>query len=386
MTNEAKELAIPFFSVKITGVRIKRKQSGLPSAVCGLLILIMRKQNPMSAKACEVLIIGAGLSGIAAARMLRAAGVDVLLLDKGRSVGGRMATRRMGAGAADHGVQFITAHTPEFQQVVDDWEAEGFAFLWDIGWSTGSLEGNKNEGHPRYAVRGGMNRLMKHLAADIPTETGIRVVAVHQTAQGWEAEVEGGAIYQSAALILTPPVPQSLTLLMAGHVPLAALDAETLGRIDYSSAIAGIFRIEGQVTIPAPGAVHRPANPLPWIADNQQKGVSPNETIITINSNGDYARRYWDAPEVEITETMKAVLAPYLAPDSRIVESQIQRWRYAFPVNIHHQRTLRTSGTRPLFFAGDAFQGPLVEGAWLSGIAAATALLSDVDFVASRQI
>jgi len=338
----------------------------------------------MSAKVCEVLIIGAGLSGIAAARTLRAAGANVLLLDKGRSVGGRMATRRMGAGAADHGVQFFTARSPEFQQVVDGWESAGYTFLWDIGWSTGSLKGNEDEGHPRYAVRGGMNRLMKYLAADIPAETGVRVVAVRQTTGGWEAEAENGDIYQSAALLLTPPVPQSLALLAAGNVQLAALDAETLGRIDYSSAIAGIFRIAGKVSIPAPGAVHRPANPLPWIADNQQKGVSPNETVITINSNGDYARRYWDAPEVEITETMKAVLLPYLVPGSQIVESQIQRWRYALPQNVHHQRTLRTSGTKPLFFAGDAFHGPLVEGAWLSGVAAATALLADVDFVASR--
>jgi len=77
-------------------------------------------------------------------------------------------------------------------------------------------------------------------------------------------------------------------------------------------------------------------------------------------------------------------LAHYLAPGSRVVESQIKRWRYAFPRNIHHHRTLRTSGTKPLYFAGDAFHGPLVEGAWLSGIAAATALLGDADFISTR--
>ena len=138
------------------------------------------------------------------------------------------------------------------------------------------------------------------------------------------------------------------------------------------------------MTIPAPGAVHRPAEPLPWVADNQQKGVSPDETVVTINSNSDYAQRYWDAPEVEILETMKAALARYLSPGSRVVESQIQRWRYAFPRHTHSQRTLRTSGTRPLFFAGDAFHGPLIEGAWLSGEAAATGLLSDADFITAR--
>ncbi|RLT44165.1 MAG: FAD-binding protein [Chloroflexi bacterium] len=332
----------------------------------------------MSTKICEVLIIGAGLAGIAAARTLQAAGVDVLLLEKGKSVGGRMATRRIGTGAADHGAQFFTADSPEFQRTVDGWEADGFAYLWDIGWSTGSFTGNEGEGHPRYAVRGGMNRLMKHLAADLPTETGVQIVAVRQTESGWEAESKNGQLYQATALILTPPPPQALALLEAGNVQLAAMDAEILGRISYSSALTGIFRIEGAVKIPAPGAVHHPAEPLPWIADNRQKGVSPEETVITINSNGDYAQRYWDAPEVEIVETMKALLSHYLAPGSQVVESQIQRWRYAVPRHVHSQRTLRTSGTKPLYFAGDAFHGPLIEGAWLSGLAAANALLGEV--------
>ena len=106
----------------------------------------------MSVKVCEVLVIGAGLAGISAVRALHAAGVDVLLVDKGGSVGGRMATRRIGKGVADHGAQFFTAASPEFQRTIDQWEADGFAFLWDIGWSTGSFTDNEGEGYTRYAV------------------------------------------------------------------------------------------------------------------------------------------------------------------------------------------------------------------------------------------
>ncbi|MCL4834444.1 MAG: FAD-dependent oxidoreductase [Caldilineaceae bacterium] len=334
----------------------------------------------MAIKKYEALVIGAGLAGIAAARELHAAGVDLLLLDKRKRVGGRMATRRIGQGAADHGAQFFTAESPEFQALVDGWEAEGFAYLWDIGWSTGSFTDNEGPDHTHYAVSGGMSRLMEHLAVDLPTETAVSVVAVRQIDGGWEAEAKDGSRYRSSGLILTPPPPQALQLLRAGDVHLSPMDAEILEQLTYSSTITGIFRIEGEVTIPAPGAVHRPAEPLPWIADNRQKKVSPEETVVTINSNGNYASRYWDAPEVEIIETMKSVLLHYLKPGSRISESQIKRWRYAFPMRTHSQRTLRASGTPPLYFAGDAFHGPLIEGAWLSGKAAATALLADPEF------
>ena len=42
----------------------------------------------------DVVVIGAGMSGIACARALQAEGVPVRLIDKGRGIGGRMATRR----------------------------------------------------------------------------------------------------------------------------------------------------------------------------------------------------------------------------------------------------------------------------------------------------
>ena len=42
------------------------------------------------------IVIGAGIAGLLAARQLAEAGRDVTVLDKGRGVGGRLATRRIG--------------------------------------------------------------------------------------------------------------------------------------------------------------------------------------------------------------------------------------------------------------------------------------------------
>jgi predicted NAD/FAD-dependent oxidoreductase len=71
---------------------------------------MMKSQNQFT----DVLIIGAGMSGMAAASELSRAGLRVMVVDKGRAVGGRMASRRIGEAVFDHGAQFITARSDQF--------------------------------------------------------------------------------------------------------------------------------------------------------------------------------------------------------------------------------------------------------------------------------
>ena len=71
----------------------------------------------------DVLILGAGLSGLKAARDLHAADRSVLVLDKGRGVSGRASTRRWDDVPVDHGAQFFTARSEAFRAQVADWIA-----------------------------------------------------------------------------------------------------------------------------------------------------------------------------------------------------------------------------------------------------------------------
>ena len=74
----------------------------------------------------DIVIVGAGLTGIMAARTLTDKGYEVLVIDKGKSVGGRMATRRIDGGKLIMGHSFFTVRTERFQSEVDQWLSQGF--------------------------------------------------------------------------------------------------------------------------------------------------------------------------------------------------------------------------------------------------------------------
>ena len=78
----------------------------------------------------RVVVVGAGLSGVACARELRAAGIETRVLDRGRVPGGRMAARRLWDRRVDLGASYLTVEDAGFAAVVDDWAARGLAREW----------------------------------------------------------------------------------------------------------------------------------------------------------------------------------------------------------------------------------------------------------------
>lgn len=323
----------------------------------------------------DALIVGAGLAGLSAANKLQANGLRVLLVEEEREVGGRLSTRPLGNGRADQGAQFFTVRMPEFRAIVDQWMVDGLVFEWARGWSDGSLAVAADDGHPRYAATGGFSQLARHLAAELDVRLNTLVTAVEQEASGWRVVDQAGQSYQASAVILTPPVPQSLALLEAGGVRLAADDRWALASIAYAPCLCGLFWVTGGVNLPEPGGVQRPEAAVSWIADNQRKGISPETQIITVHANERLSRELWDAETAIVLARLQASLEAFLDEAAVIREAQLKRWRYATPTTIYPQRCLVAQDLPPLIFAGDAFAGPRVEGAVLSGWSAAAQVL-----------
>jgi predicted NAD/FAD-dependent oxidoreductase len=313
-------------------------------------------------------VVGAGLAGLSAARLLRATG-DVVVLDKGRGVGGRLATRRIGAATLDHGAQFFTTHTAEFADVVAGWSEAGLAEPWFHGriGPTGIADA---DGHTRFRGVASMNAIARHLADGLDVRRSTTVTAVAQDGDAWSV-VAGDTEFHADAVLLTAPVPQSLALLTAGEVRLSEADRRSLEAIEYEPCLAVLAVLDGPAGLPEPGAVDPVDGPIDWMADNQRKGVS-KLPAVTIHATPAFSREHWDTDAEVVIDLLLA--AAQLQTAARRDDTQLHRWRYARPVAVHPQRCLLAADVPPLCFAGDAFGGAKVEGAVLSGRAAAALL------------
>lgn len=311
-----------------------------------------------------------------AAQGLHEKGITVKLLDKGKSVGGRMATRRMGSGQADHGAQFFTARTSRFQAQVDAWMAAGRVSVWGYGWSDGSLKRTAGDGHPRYIANGGMNALAKYLAESLPNVyTGVEIEFIEKTPTTWRLTSKDGISHEGDILLMTPPVPQSLALLMDSSIALSPEDLKALEAIEYGPCLCGLFAVAGGVDLPEPGAIQNFENTVYWLADNQRKGISTDECIVTLHVEARYSRQHYDDPDETTLAFLQETLMPHLKPGATIREKQLKKWRYSVPLTTYPKDMMAAEGL-PLYFAGDAFGGRgRIEGAYISGLAASEAIL-----------
>lgn len=317
----------------------------------------------------RLVVVGAGLAGLTAARALSDR-FDVVVLDKGRGVGGRMATRRIGTATLDHGAQFFTTHTGEFAEVVQEWMAAGVAEPWFHG-RIGPHGVVDPDGHTRYRGVGSMNAVAHHLAEGLDVRRSTLVGAVARSGDRWQVRTDTDTV-EADAVLLTPPVPQSLALLAAGEVALSEPDLTALHAITYEPCLALLAVLDGPAGLPEPGAIDPADGPIDWMADNRRKGVSA-VSAVTIHATAEFSREHWSTPDAQVGELLLAAAGLAAAPLADGV--QVQRWRYARPVDVHSLRCLAADGLPGLVFAGDAFGGAKVEGAVLSGRAAATELL-----------
>ena len=213
----------------------------------------------MREDAPRCLVVGAGMSGLAAGKVLRKSGFHVTILDKGKAVGGRMATRRLrdeqgAVGVCDYGAQHFTVSEKVFRARVSEWKTQNIVEEW-CRCFPGALETGTGTTDVFYRGVLSMREIAVRMARGFSLHTANRVTGFDWSDGAWHVATDNGDSYIADILILTPPLPQAKKLLHDSGVQLSQNDRQSLDRIEYDPCIALLAILMGRSSIPAPGGL-----------------------------------------------------------------------------------------------------------------------------------
>jgi len=274
----------------------------------------------------RTVIIGAGIAGVVAARELARNGHDVVVIDKGRSPGGRMATRRDGDARFDHGAQFFTVRDELFQRQVNNWMSRGLVHEWCRGFDS-------HDGHPRYVATNGMNTLVKDLAQDVDVRCSVTATSVEPTSSGWVIHATEVDDISCDAVIVTSPIPQSNALLAQSGVEIPA----AISQCSYDPTVALLVSTSASPsTLGEHGGLQDPDDVFSFIGDNTRKGVSPIPAV-TFHANAQWSSQHFEQSDEWLHDQLLASSTRLLS-DVTVTSSQVKKWRYATPKDVWPER------------------------------------------------
>ncbi len=293
-----------------------------------------------------VAIIGAGVAGLAAAHTLAKAGVRVVVYEKSRGIGGRLATRRTRGGLDfDHGAPDVAAEPAEFAAFLRAAQDAGDAAAW-----SGGITGSP-----------GMSALARSLAAGVEIRFETTVKDVTPTPSGWSVH---GEDYPAA--ICTAPAPQTARICAA--IPAIARAAASAAMTPCWTLMAAWDG--GALTLGAP--LPPPLTAAHRVSGKPGRAASPERWVA--HAGADWSAANLERDKEDVAPELLAALSAALGADPAALRyAAAHRWRYA---RVAHPVGQPCVAVGDIVAAGDWLLGPSAGDAYASGLAAAAAILN----------
>lgn len=345
----------------------------------------------------DVLVIGAGVSGLAAAGEFARQGRKVVVLERAHGVGGRCASKTLHGQRVDFGLPFLHGGHPHFLGAVEACSTAEPPCRLLPGWPhtvnqprLACQPAAFAPHHRRLAIADGVSSFPKFLARSLDVRTETSISLLHAAPGGIDVEAADGRRFRAARVVLGLAVPQALRLLepLAGR--LGAADRDLIHRLSAVQPLPCLTVVAGYAA-DSPGPPVDADYPvdttiLHSLIHDSAKREHPRWRVLVLQARPRYSAHQLDAPEAEWSRDLiweaGEVLGPWAA---RAAWTSSHRWRWArLPPTVGPPSStgqmpslgpatgptwLTVDGGGQLGLCGDAFsETGGVEGSFLSGV------------------
>jgi len=303
----------------------------------------------------RIAVIGAGVSGLAAARNLTDSGMVCKIFEKSGGLGGRLATRETEGLTFDHGVQYLKARGPSFSKFLIQCIKEGKARAWTDDLYVGAPQ---------------MKALAHALAEGLDIEFNFTASSLVRRANEWciSDGTEGRSGFD--AVILSIPAPQAAELLSSSEVSFRGMD-----EVRYSPCITLMISFDQQINF-TKKFIRNKSGPITWISQNSSKPdrKSTPQTFV-VHTHAEWSLANLDTPLEKIKADLLVLSNDIIKTQSVPIVSIVHRWKYAF-VSKKANSSFFWNQDALLGACGDYCLGASVEAAFNSGEALASRIIS----------
>lgn len=318
-------------------------------------------------------IVGAGIAGITAARILRDAGVAVRLLDKADRPGGRLATLDVPTGPpVDFGAQGLISGNADLDSLYTAW-GEG-------GWLRPCLRTalppcNYGEGEAWEPARG-FGPFIEALGEGLDVRHGVRVARMEISHRGWRAVSFSDEQSEAEAMLLALPAPEVLRIVQTSGLVLPAEVLRPLTRVTYDPCYAMVALLDPEADVPVEPILGQDDHRKSWFASSGR--LEDGRRIVKLMLGSSESETLMDDDPEVVQAYMTGLIRDHTGAEP--TWSHLHPWRYCQATRAHPGRSVMHTDPAPLLFAGDGFRdhdgsGSGVGHAILSGADAARRLL-----------
>lgn len=275
----------------------------------------------------RIAIIGAGIAGLTAAALL-GPHAEVVVIDKSRGVGGRMASRRTDAFCFDHGAQFFTARSAAFRHFLQPRIDDGTIRAWTprvLTLEAGAKPYRRDWFEPHYVGVPSMTALPKALAATLTLKLQWELAQLERSGEHWWLHAtDGSSEGPFDWVIATAPAPQ-----IVQWFPPAFSGMQALQQVHYSPCFALML---GFAELPELrwDAARVKSSPLDWIVRGDSRPGQLSGQTLLLHSTHAWAREQLEGDSDSITNSMWQALNAAVGQQLPAPQlSLLHRWRFA---------------------------------------------------------